>query len=114
MLYREKPRFSKRKIAWIILTILSYQCQTFKILKKFSHILAGIYFFKVNNGNARTMCEVCSKLSKKTPQRERRRSGVFIVNFEQISNTVLKFILLTLNKQMPAAMEALGLILHIL
>ena len=32
------------------------------------------------------MCEICSKLAIMTPeQRHCRRSGVFIVNFEQIS-----------------------------
>ena len=32
------------------------------------------------------MCEICSKLTIKTPERrQRRRSGVFIVNFEYIS-----------------------------
>ena len=30
------------------------------------------------------------------------RSGVFIVNFEHISHLVLVFLLLTLNRQMPA------------
>ena len=29
----------------------------------------GCYLFKVNNGNTRTMCEICSKLSIKTPER---------------------------------------------
>ena len=41
-------------------------------------IPAGIYLLKVNNRNTRTSCEW-------------RRSGVFIVNFEQISNLVLVF-----------------------
>ena len=37
--------------------------------------------FKVNNKNRRTICEVCSKLTIKTPERRQwRRSGVFIVN----------------------------------
>ena len=45
---------------------------------------AGNYTFKVNNRNTRTRCEICSKLTIKTPER-RRRSGVFIVNFEHIS-----------------------------
>ena len=32
------------------------------------------------------MCEICSKLTIKTPeQRHWRRSSVFVVNFEQIS-----------------------------
>ena len=37
----------------------------------------GIYLLKVNKRNTRTRCEICSKLT-------RRRSGVFIVNFEHI------------------------------
>ena len=63
---------------------------------------AGIYMFKVNNGNSRTRCERCSKLTIKTPERRHwRRSGVLIVNFEHISQLVLVFLLLTLNMQMP-------------
>ena len=59
---------------------------------------AGIYLFKVDSRNTRTMCEVCSKLTIKTPERRHwRRSGVFIVNFEQISHIVLIYLLLTLN-----------------
>ena len=38
------------------------------------------------------MCEICSKLTTKTP--ERRRSDVFIFNFEEISHTILVFPLL--------------------
>ena len=41
---------------------------------------------KVNNRNTRTRCEICLKLTTiKTPERRQRRSGVFIVNFEHIS-----------------------------
>ena len=40
---------------------------------------AGIYLFKVINRNTRARCEIYSKLTIKTP--ERRRPGVFIVNF---------------------------------
>ena len=32
-----------------------------------SHNPANIYLFKVNNGSTRTMCEVCSKVTTKTP-----------------------------------------------
>ena len=43
--------------------------------------------------------ESCSKLTIKTPeQRQWHRSGVFIVNFEQISHIVPVFVSLTLNK----------------
>ena len=45
----------------------------------------GIYMFKVNNRNTRSKCEICSKLTMKTPERGHwRRSGVFIVNFEHV------------------------------
>ena len=47
--------------------------------------------FKVNNRNTRKKCEICSKLTIKTP--ERRRSGVFIVNFEHILHHFLVFLL---------------------
>ena len=44
---------------------------------------AGIYVFEVNNGSTKTMCEICSKLTIKTPQRSHLlRFGVCIVNFE--------------------------------
>ena len=40
------------------------------------------------------------KLKIKIPERrQRRRSGVFIVNFEHISHLFLVFLLFTLNKQ---------------
>ena len=50
----------------------------------FSHTFpADNYTFKVNNSNTRTMCEICSKWTMKTPARRQwRRSGVFIVSFE--------------------------------
>ena len=53
--------------------------------------------FKVNNRNTKTRCEICSKLTIKTPeQRQCRRFGVFISNFEHISSQLaLVFLLLT-------------------
>ena len=57
---------------------------------------------KVNNRNTRTRCEICSKLTIKTPERRQwRRFGVFIFNLEHISHLVLMFLLLTLSRQMP-------------
>ena len=54
--------------------------------------------FEVNNRITRTRCEMCSKLTTKTPERRQwRRFGVFIVNFEHISHLVLVFLLLTLS-----------------
>ena len=69
--------------------------------EKGQHILkinpAGIYPLKFNNKNTRTKCEICSKLTIKTPERRHwRRSGVFIINLEHISHLVLMFLLLTL------------------
>ena len=59
---------------------------------------AGNYMFKVNNRNTRRRCEICLKLTIKTPERRHwRRSGVFIVNFKHISHLLLVFLLLTLN-----------------
>ena len=61
---------------------------------------AGIYLLKIDNRSTRTRCEICSKLTIKTPKR--RGSGVFSVNFEHISHFVLVFLLLSLNMQLPA------------
>ena len=70
-------------------------CESFRVV--FTHVIwifyaylpANIYLFKVKHGNARTVCEICSKLTIKT------RSGVLIVKFELISHIVLVFPLLT-------------------
>ena len=56
---------------------------------------AGIYLLKVSKRNTRTMCEICSKLTIKIPERR-------IYNFEYISHLILVFLLLTLNMQLPA------------
>ena len=54
---------------------------------------AVIHLLKVNNRNTRTICEICSKVTIKLPERRHWcRSGIFIVNFEQISHIVLVFI----------------------
>ena len=63
-----------------------------------SNTPAGNYMFKVNNRNTRARCEICSKLTIKTPERPHLHcSDVFIVNFEHISHLVLVFLLLTLS-----------------
>ena len=55
--------------------------------------LVGNYMFKVNNRNTGGRCEICYKLTIKKPERrQRRRSGVFIVNFEHILHLVLVFL----------------------
>ena len=56
------------------------------------------YLLKVNTRNTRPRCEICSKLTIKTPERHHwRRSGDLIANFEHISHLALMFLLLTLN-----------------
>ena len=42
------------------------------------HYPAGIYLFKVNNRNTRTRCEICSKLTIKTPERRHWAVVTFI------------------------------------
>ena len=60
--------------------------------------LGGNYMFKVNNRNISARCEICSKLTIKTPERcHWRRSGVFFVNFGNILHLLLVFLLLTFN-----------------
>ena len=50
---------------------------------------AGIDLLKVDNRNI-TKSEICSKLTIKTPERRQWHcSGVFVVNFEHISQLVL-------------------------
>ena len=47
---------------------------------------AGIYLLKDNNRTTTTRCEICLKLTIKTPERRQwRHSDVFIVNFEHIT-----------------------------
>ena len=67
--------------------------------------------FKVNNRNTKTRCEICSKLTIKTPEPHQwRRSGVFtIVKFEHISHLVLVLLLLTLSRKMSAVFLHLSL-----
>ena len=46
----------------------------------------GNYMLKVNSKNTRTRCEICLKLTIKTTERpDCCRSGVVIVNFEQVN-----------------------------
>ena len=52
--------------------------------------------FKVNNGDSKTMCEICSNLTIKTPKwRHPRNFGVLVFNFKKISHTVLVFLIWT-------------------
>ena len=60
---------------------------------------AGVYLFKVNNGNTLAMNKIWSKLTiESLEQRQWRHSCVFIVNFEEIQYIAPVVPLLTLNK----------------
>ena len=64
------------------------------------------YLFKVNDRNTRTRCEICSKLTMKSPAWHHwRRSAVFIVNLQHISQFVLVSLLLTSSRLIPAGLE---------
>ena len=53
---------------------------------------ANISLIKVKNRSTRKRCEICSKLTIKTPERlQVRRSGVLIANSEHISHLFLAF-----------------------
>ena len=71
---------------------------------------ANIYLSEINHVNNKSICNICSKLTIKTPEwRHWRRSGIFIVISQNVSHMVLVFPLLTLNKYMLT-----GLMLHLL
>ena len=75
------------------------------MLTKREKVPSVIYFFKVNNGNTRTMSEIFSKSTINTlERRHERRSGVFIFHFEQISHIIQVFPFLTLNKSVPVGL----------
>ena len=60
--------------------------RTFQLLLSQSAITCSKFF----NRNTRATCEICSKLTIKTPEScYWRRSGVFNVNFEHISHLFL-------------------------
>ena len=62
--------------------------------------------FKVNSRNTRTRCEICSKLTIKTP--ERRVVLVFLLLTLNIFHILFfVFLLLTLNRKIPAELRSL-------
>ena len=75
--------------------IIQFECLLQRRFRTMSNVNdanpVSIYLLKVNR-NTRTRCEICSKLTRKTPERRHwRRSVVFIVKFEHISQLVLLF-----------------------
>ena len=71
------------KIIWMLTYIQALKLITWDMRK----LPANINLFKVNNRNTRKMCEICSKLTIKTPERRQwRRSGAFIVDLNTFVN----------------------------
>ena len=83
--FKSKVLFTKRrgiKIASISLT-LSQSCSCF--------FPVGISMFKVNNESNRTLCEICSKLTKKTPEWHQSGSGVFMLTLNRFHTLISCF-----------------------
>ena len=81
--FYSKNSKSLNLVLWFLNLSLWFSCLLYLSSHQFP---ASIYLLKVNNRKNRTRCEICSKLTIKTPERRQwGRSGVFIVNFEQAS-----------------------------
>ena len=97
--YRSKPyNFAGKGQLFTLLTVwfsglVDTLSQTVYFLFPLLSSYDIVYLLKVNNRNTRTRCEICLKLTIN----QWRRSGIFIVNSEDISHLVLAFLLLTLN-----------------
>ena len=60
---------TKKNVAYALLKVFCITLQSFTKKKVHQTVPAGIYLLKVNNRNTRTRCEICSKLTIKTPER---------------------------------------------
>ena len=86
---------------------MNWLCElnTFEIFRKcfianYNHranaMPANFYLFKIKNKKIRKSCKICSKFTIKPPERHYwLRSGVFLVNFKQISQLFLVFLSVT-------------------
>ena len=74
---------------------------------------ANIYLFKVSNRNTGKRSEICSKLTIKTLERRQwRHSGVFIVNFEDISHLFFSVSIVDF-EQANVSWEIMKLLFHV-
>ena len=95
-MYKLANNFWKwRELLWARVTFIRLTSEvivfSFDFLIFLTHLRPTFQFYlsKVSNGNERTVCEICSKLTMKPlERREWRLSGVFTVSFEQISHIV--------------------------
>ena len=82
---------------WILYWIVDTELNT--LLYWIPAIPTGSYLSKVNSGNTRIICKICSKLTMWIPDwHQWHRDGAFSVNFDKILNTALVFPWLSLNK----------------
>ena len=85
LVYRSLWTIQQIGLVFLLLTLNRYLPIGFEYWT--ANFPPNIYQFKVNNRNTRKKCEICSKLTIKTPKRRHwHRSGVFVVNFEHISH----------------------------
>ena len=76
----------------------STELEWVSMLSVFTDNYSQLTFTCSNQQQVVKKCEICSKLTKTKERRELRRSGVFIVNFEHMSQVFLLSLLLTFNK----------------
>ena len=62
------------------------------LLELENYFTSNVYLFKFNNRKTAKMCEICWMLTINTPNNVRRRSVVFINNFEPILLIFLEFL----------------------
>ena len=68
------------------------------VTRKFFSFPGKIYLFKCNNRNTRKRYDIVTTLMTSLIKTLMTSSGIFIVNFEHMSQLFLKFLLLNLNK----------------
>ena len=98
------PNFIPKKITDLLLFATIYSNRNLLHLHLRFLISSNNYLLRIDNRNTRKRCEICSKLTIKTPEWRQLTccSIVFVVNSEHISHIFLLFLLLTLNKQLFA------------
>ena len=89
--FREKKLYSCfRHILFKQFVSINYELNSFFSSISVNHFPASIYLLKGNNRNTRARCEICSKLTIKTPEWRQKLtlktpfSSVSIVNFEHV------------------------------
>ena len=97
--------------------ILFYFIYFFVVLCLWKGVVRTFYFActqptitcsKLKNKNSRTMYDIGLKLTINTPERRQWRcSGLFIVNFEQVSYLTLMFLFLTSSRNMLAGVKGI-------